>query len=310
MSTKKLITLAVLFVVILCVGYFSCNFMGNCVLGLDMDKVIRNSSVLTPSTEYAALFYSSFNSVAYWPVTQAFSSFERDESLSILRVFAIVDDRCYFAANLEDHTDASCLGDIMLYCVGIDGKDFRLIGEYNTGDRILHEDDFGDVSIRLDPTYSASALPAYYYNGEIVVNDVSGVFVYDIASGTTAEFAKGEYVYHEPNASIRYDNGEYVFESKGSIFRMSEQDIIALSPEMSFLYELTLKYREGQETYPFIDHAVYYAGELYLVCRPMNKYGISFGALFRYVPETNSFIYIDCRNTNDVPHCVYPVIIH
>ena len=269
----------------------------------DMRDAIANAAELMPSGDMAAVYYDDINGSEYKALNDAMFKFEQKQKMSVLRLFAVEENKCFFVSEYQGNKNN---GEIFLYSIGTDGKNCELIKAFDEG-RYVFDDEFGGDYTEGIPVYPDT--PAYYYHGSITVNTPDKVYEYDIASGNMAEYAAADYAYPEYEYGLSYRNGVLYAERGGKSFHVTVQELIESSPEMKYLYELTCEQRGDYSINDFFGYFTYYDGEPYIVCSPMSKYGYSFGALFRFEPETKKAFYIDCIFTNDIPHCVYPIIV-
>lgn len=309
MKLRRIIILLVIIMMI--VLMMSC--VGSMLFARDMEMTISWSKELVPAEGITVVPYS-FNYPkydSYSKLNRTFEKMEKKESLVILRIFCIEGNRCLCAAKKlggESNT-------LLLISADVNGGGYETIGNYDMGSRYLYDPSgYGSAEYLHfqgdDVQYSQ--LIAFYYNGKIVINAEDSVVEYDISSGTTNEQQKADYTYPEIETRLFIQGDDSLIIRHGAEKNiMSFAKILDSSSEMRFLYELTIKQGYPElETHRYLYSIVYYNAEPYVVFRPISRWGISFGALFKYDAENQCFIYIDCCNTNDVPHDVYPVFVN
>ncbi len=277
----------------------------------DMRATLANAEELIPSENIAAGYYGHIVGSEYDALNEALKSFEKEQKMEVSRLFAVKGGKCFFAAVSEDSKACEVS---YLYSIDIDGKDHELICAFNEGNKRwldCLDYDFGILAIGIQPAYSK--LPAYYYGGKIVINDSDSVIEYDIESGNITKCAAGDYEHPKKGSSISYTENDLRVRLNEEEYRIPYQELIDSSPEMKYLYDLTKQQRADTEPDyspgDFFSYHVYYDGEPYFVCRPMSKYGLSFGALFKFDPDTQKLTYINCVYTDDLPYGVYPIFV-
>lgn len=312
---KKLlkIGLPILAAVLLLVFLGSC--VGNCAFGCDMERDIANAGELVPAKDTAAVYYSILHGDRYSKLNSLFDKMERDknEPLEVKRLLCIEGSKCYCAAVKKDDSGAYKLA---LVSADVDGKNYEIIAEYKL-DSYPFYDSFGEsVGYYHDGDgFDFKNLIAYYYEGKIVIHAGDTVAEYDIADGTLSEKEERGYAFPEIKARLLFekerDDEAIRVESAEEEYVITLSELLEKSSELRYLYELTQKhgFDMDKEHYSFLYSIVYYNAEPYIVARPINRWGISFGALFKYDPETRTLTYIDCVNTNDYPDCVYPIFV-
>lgn len=306
----KLIRLCLLLVVIILAiecfaGCAVVNEAGAFFAARDMRKAIENADVLTRSADIVAVNYNDINAKEYAALNKALDRFEQQQKMAVLRLFVVEGNKCFFVAR---HSGAEDKGGMVLYSIGIDGKDVELIRTIDEGKgNYLSYRDFDGATTVETPAYSA--LPAYYYQGKIVVNGIDMVFEYDTINRNITEYDVENYEYPMNDVELSFNDGVLYVKQNGEVSQITIQELIESSPEMRYLYELTEQQRDGKESESFFEYYIYYDAEPYIVFRPMSKYGLSFGALFKFEPDTKTVTYIDCVFTNDFPDCVYPIIV-
>ena len=296
--------LVVMVIVVECsVGCAALNEAGAYIAAVDMRKVIANTDELTPAEDIAAIYYNDVNHSEYLALNIALYELELQQGMTILRIFAVEGNKCFF---VSEHEGSENYGKLFLYSIGINGKNCELIKTFDEGKYVFYDEFDGAFSGEV-PDYPD--VPAFYYQGRIVVNIPDTVYEYDIGSGQITEYDPAKYEYPQNEYELSYSNGGLLVEGNGESFQVTVQDLIDSSAEMKFLYDLSIEQYGEAAKENFLHYFIYYDAEPYIVCRPMSRYGFSFGALFKFEPDTRSVAYIDCVFTNDIPYCVYPMII-
>ncbi len=302
-NKSKTIVRSVLIAVCAVATLSICCFAGDLFCACSMRATISNTKELTASSEFAVVDFYSFNDEQYSRLSKSMKKLSIQSDFDIDRVFFLKNGKAFFIArNSLDFEDPH----IFLFSASVDDKEWKLIGEFESVKPV----DYPIWYTKLDQEQGNadySAIPAFYYDGTIVINEANSVAVYDISSNTISKYEKDQYHYPVNSVIISLEHNQLAVEANGKISHIDYEDLIESSREMKYLYELTLKQRKGQEVCPFFQYVTYYDTEPFIVCRPMSKYGLSFGALFKFDPETNTVTYIDTIFTNDFPDCVYPV---
>lgn len=269
----------------------------------DMRDAIAIAAELTPPEGIAAVNYNDISCSKYSAINKALNTFERQREMSVLRLFAVDENKCFFVSEYQGNKND---GELFLYSIGTDGKNCELIKAFDEGKYISYRD-FDGANSGKTPDYAD--IPAFYYQGKIVVNTPDNVYEFDVGSGQIEEYDAASYEYPQNEYKLSYSNGVLYAERDGEIYQVTIQELIENSVEMKYLYDLAVEQKSEAAKECFFQYILYYDAEPYIVCRPMSKYGLSFGALFKFEPDTKKVIYIDCVFTNDFPDCVYPIIV-
>ncbi len=294
---KKII---VLLITAALIGLFTVFFLGPFFCGTDILHAMSKASELTPSSQFVTANYASLKKAAYNAMNTSIYELEKKSDLEALRIFAVKNGKCWFAATDGPYSDNH--RSLYLYSIHTDGKNSTLIREF-TVSRLPWMDDFVPYSNKDRCPYSW--LLAYYYDEKIVVNEPETVYEYDLTTESFTEHDRSSYEYPENKANLEYsyDNAELTVYKDGQSYTLNWYDLIQGSPEMKFLYDIT----DDKEKASFFGYITYYDAEPYIVCVPRNKYGIACGALFRFDPAANSVDFINCIYTNEYPDYTYPV---
>lgn len=309
MKRRQIIILLVTLMMILLMS--SC--IGNMFFASDMERTISKSKELAPAEGISVVCYS-FNYLqydSYSKLNQTFEEMEEKHSFAILRVFCIEGSKCYCAAKkLDDESNI-----LLLVSADVNGGGFEIVGSYDMGSCYLFDSSgYGSAEYlhhRADDV-QYPRLYAFYYEGKIVINAQSSVVEYDIKSGATNELQKENYSYPKIKTRlfIQEDDSILVKQSDEE-YSLTLSEMMDSSSEMRFLYELTMKQGYPDlDKHKFLFSVVYYNAEPYIVFHLISRWGISFGALFKFDEENRCFSYIDCCNTNDIPSDVYPIFVN
>lgn len=186
----------------------------------DMRDAIAKAAELTPSEGIAAVNYDDINGSKYSSINKALNSFERQQKMSVLRLFAVDENKCFFVSEYRGNEND---GELFLYSIGTDGKNCELIKTFDVGKYIFYSD-FDGAKSGETPAYSD--IPAYYYKGRIVINTPDKVFEYDVGSGQIAEFDASNFEYPQNEYELSYINGILYAERGGEMFQVAFQELI------------------------------------------------------------------------------------
>lgn len=285
--------------------------IGNMFFASDMERTISKSKELVPAEGITVVCYNYLQYDSYSKLNQTFEEMEKNDSLVILRIFCIEGSICYCAAQkLDDESNT-----LLLVSADIDGGGFETVGNYDMESRYLFDSSgYGSAEYLHyqgdDVQYSQ--LYAFYYEGKIVINTKSSVVEYDVKSGITNELQKADYAYPEIETRLFLREDDSILVKTGSEeYSLTLSEMLNSSSEIRFLYDLTKKQGYPElDKHRFLYSVVYYNAEPYIVFHLLSRWGISFGALFKFDEENRCFSYIDCCNTNDIPNDVYPVFVN
>ena len=274
-----------------------------------MGQAIEKAEVLKSPDNIVAVYFDVVNSEKYLTMTNALDRMT-NEDFDIERIFCIEGSKCWFAARRYTDDDSK----LLIMSVSTNGKDAKVIGEFDSEEDSNNDRYYGEAQYLqykgTDVEYSK--LEAFYYNGKIVVNSHGTVTEIDLRIGTERTFDPDGYAFPGIETRLFIEDGDMLRVVRGDEeYSLTFAELLEASPEMRFLYELSES--EGYpelEKHRFLYSVVYYNAEPYLVFNPISKGGESFGALFKYEPESRSFMYIDCVYTSGQPHRVYPAFVN
>ncbi len=300
-----------IFIATVLIVFLTSSCVGNIFTAHDMEKIILNSKELTPAEGIVAACYDYLDSDSYSDLNQTFFAMREKDSLEILRIFCIEDTNCYCAAKkIGDEGNT-----LLLISADVNGSGYEIIESYDMGSCYLFDPSgYGSAEYlhHQGDDVQYSRLYAFYYKGKIVVNSQDSVVEYDVKSGVANELRKADYTYPEIETRLFIQEDDSLLILHGAEeYSMSFAEMLNSSSEMRFLYELTKKQGYPElDAHKYLYSVVYYNAEPYIVLRPISRWGISFGALFKFDAENQCFTYIDCCNTNDIPNEVYPIFVN
>lgn len=307
---KKLIRSKTPMIAVLITAVLASLCLGGCYPA-EMGNAIENAEVLVPPDDVVAAHYSSIYAEKYNKLWNALDKMSANPDVfDIERIFCIEGSKCWFAGR-RYHKDGSKL---QIMSIGTNGKGKEIIGEFETEFDSNMDRYFGEAEHLQywgkDVDYSR--LEAFYSNGKIVVNSHGSVTEFNVHTGEKRVFEAESYAFPQIETRLRIEDGDMLIVERGEErYSFTLAKMLETSPEMSFLYELTKQQGySGLEKHRFLYSVVYYNAEPYFVVNPISNGGESFGALFKYEPDSRSFKYINCVYTSVQPHDVYPVAVN
>lgn len=271
---------------------------------LSMKKAIADAGALSPSSDYIAVFHSSVDDDQYSVLNNLIEKIiEKKDGYNVKRLFCGLDETFYCVATKKVNGNRK----IYLLSVDTNTKSYKTIKEYDN----LPMSEFGDIHDSNKNDFSYSSLNAFYFNEKIYINAVDKVYEYDVKSGEETVLDAKDFNYPEVKTRLAINNDDSLqIESETGIDEMSFEEILASSKEMRYLYELTKKEENASVSKRrFLCSITYYDTDPYIIVQHMDKLGNYFGALFRFIPDNRSFVYINCYYTFDYPNCLYPIIV-
>lgn len=302
---KKLYKFLFLLLIVIVLSIIAGVSFEACIMGKAFYKRIKRSEELVPDNGYAVVHRSSIEKGEYSSLNKLLDGeFEGKTGSSILRILYVEEGKCYFAASKKD-VGRSCL---LIASADVGGKSYEILGEFEIKDESSLE--FGDTDSwnvsGKDIEYSQ--LAAFYYGGKLVVNNCDTVFEFDIKTQNSKETTANSYDFPEIKTRLCIDEDNTLLVIRGNDeFSMTFEEILASSHEMRFLYELEKQGYSFHGAIDFLYQVIYYDAEPYLVVRPVNRWGWSCAAVFKFEPDNRAFKYIDSIYVGGIPYHVYPI---
>ena len=278
------------------------TFFGDYFAGKSMrDKV--KAFGLPADESYAEAFYCEFAGDRYPKLSNSLAALEKDRGVHLCRILAIADGNCFFTAYREDDP-----GTLVLCSMTTEGADHKEIASTVPDGAAADVDGYGDSFHSSGGAFDYSSFKAYYYRGGIVLNGREGiVYEYDLKTGTVKEVPSEGYEYPTADSTIEWIEDRCIIKGEGAC-ELTKDEIVEGCPEMKQLYELAKEEGHERAESDFFCGYCCCDGKAFIVTRPMSRYGFSFGALFRFEPETKRFKFVNIIYTDGFPY-VYPVLV-
>lgn len=276
------------------------TFFGDYFAGKSMRDKVKTFG-LPADESFAEAFYGEFAGERYPKLSNSLAALEKDLGVHLCRILAIADGNCFFTAYREDDP-----GTLVLCSMTTEGANHKEIASTVPDGSAAAVGGYGDSFHSSGGAFDYSSFKAYYYRGGIVLRGREGiVYEYDLKTGKVKGVPSEDYVYPTADSTIEWVEDRCIIKGEGAC-ELTKDEIVEGCPEMKQLYELAKEEGHERAESDFFCGYCCCDGKAFIVTRPMSRYGFSFGALFRFEPETKRFKFVNIIYTDGFPY-VYPV---